>query len=135
MQIFDAPTRETCVLKRPRTNTPLQALVTMNDVQFVEAARHLAERTLQESSQSTKERLTSLFETVLSRPPTSTESATLIEVYEQALKGFEEQPENSDLLLQYGDSEKATDLPSTEVAAWTIITNLVLNLDETLTRG
>ncbi len=131
MQLFDAPTRETCVLKRPRTNTPLQALVTMNDVQFVEASRHLAERMIREGGDS---RGRFGFQLTLAREPNQKESEALQKVFDDALTHYSHSPESAKQLLGVGESKADEALDPTELAAWTVVANLILNLDETLTR-
>ncbi|MEM9281910.1 MAG: DUF1553 domain-containing protein [Verrucomicrobiota bacterium] len=135
MVIFDAPNRETCVLKRPRTNTPLQALAAMNDVQVVEASRHFAERLMREGGDSAESRASWMFELATARPPESGELAALLEVYESGLSKYEEDTEAGTALLSAGDSARDESLNVSEHAAWTVVASLILNLDEVMTRN
>jgi len=135
MTLFDAPNRETCTLKRPRTNTPLQALVTMNDVQMMEASRHFAERVMKEGGDSPKARARHAFELATARPPESGELASLLRMYRQGLEKFEDHPEKSQALLSAGESERDETLETDEHAAWTVVASLILNLDEVLVRN
>ena len=135
LQTFDAPSREACVVRRPRTNTPLQALTLMNDVQFVEAARHLAARTLKEGGSDTESRLTFAFRLVTAREPTGEELAILTSTLETHLKEYRREQESAAELLSAGESPRDMSLDTAEHAAWTMIGNLLLNLDETVTKG
>ncbi|MEO1530420.1 MAG: DUF1553 domain-containing protein, partial [Planctomycetota bacterium] len=133
MQIFDAPTREKCTVIRARTNTPLQALVTLNDVQFVEAARHFAQRLLAKSA-SDQSRLEEGFRIVTARRPTDSETEILNRILDDATKRYESDIEAAKKLLDVGDSERDMSLSPATHAAWTIVASSLLNLDETLTR-
>jgi len=135
MALFDAPNRETCVLQRPVTNTPLQALAAMNDVQMMEAARHLAERILREGGSHPAERAAWLFELATARAPEAGETAALLDVYESGLSAFTGDAGRSAALLGTGDSGRDETLPLAEHAAWTVVSSLVLNLDEVFTRN
>jgi uncharacterized protein DUF1553/uncharacterized protein DUF1549/cytochrome c len=128
MLIFDAPTREYCVVRRPRTNTPLQALVTLNDPHFVEAARGLAERIIQESADPEK-RVIRAFRLALGRAPKAEEIKVLLGTYNQQLADFEKDPAAAEKLSASTAAEKA------ELAAWTTIASMIMNLDEFLTKG
>ncbi|WP_339733818.1 DUF1553 domain-containing protein [uncultured Gimesia sp.] len=134
MQIFDAPTREKCTIRRPRTNTPLQALVTMNDVQYVEAARHLAERMLKEGGATNAEQVTYAFLLATAREPRSTEREVLLDVYEKSLKHYQANVKAAEELMSVGESPRDKNLNVTQLASWTVVANMILNLDETLTR-
>ena len=134
MKIFDAPTREECVVQRPRTNTPLQALVTLNDVQFVEAARHLAERMMKEGGAGAKKRAEFGFLLATARRPRPSERAVLIDVYRHGLKRYRGDGEAAKKLLASGESKRDASLDAAEQAAWTVVASMILNLDETLTR-
>jgi hypothetical protein len=131
---FDAPSRETCTVRRARTNTPLQALVLLNDKQFVEAARRLAERMMTEGGAGLEERAAHGFRLATGRPPHETEAAVLKRVFEAQLAGFRAAPEEAKKLLAYGDSPRNEALDSVEHAAWTMIANVILNLDETVSK-
>lgn len=134
MQIFDAPTREKCTIRRPRTNTPLQALVTMNDIQFVEAARHLAERLLKEGGSTNDEQISYAFLLATAREPRSTEREVLLNVFQESLQHYKTNPKAAEELLSVGESPRDKKLDVAQVAAWTVVANTILNLDETLTR-
>jgi len=131
---FDAPSRENCTVRRPRTNTPLQALALMNDKQYVEAARKLAARMLKEGGSTPLERLTYGFRLTTARTPTSKELDVLQRCLQKQLEVFTADKPGADKLLTYGDSPKAMDLDPAEHAAWTMIANLLINLDETITK-
>lgn len=135
MATFDAPNRETCTVRRARTNTPLQALVLMNDVQFVEAARRFAERTVVEGGDNPASQLSWAFRRVLSRRPSETELKSLLSLYEEYRTEFTANPEAAMKLLAVGESARNEQLNAANVAAWTMVTHLILNLSETVTRG
>ena len=135
MQIFDAPTRERCTLRRARTNTPLQALVTLNDVQFVEAARNLAQRVLKPGGKTYAQRFDQIYLRVLSRSPRLDERAVLLNVLAKSLGRFGTNEDAALELLGFGESPRDKSLDPAEHAAWTVVCSVVLNLDETLTRN
>jgi hypothetical protein len=135
MSIFDAPNRETCQVRRPRTNTPLQALVLMNDVQFVEAARRFAEQVMTHGGDQVEQRIVYLYRSVLARNPKPNERQLVIQLYNQHLKEFQAQPEAAKLLSSTGESVRNESLDQTELAAWTMIVHLIFNLSETVTKG
>ena len=131
MLTFDAGTRETCAVRRSRTNTPLQALVLMNDPVFVEAAKHLARRTLNEAPENTlAERAHYVFRLATARYPDTDELRVLTDVHAMQFRRFEGNAEAARQLL--GDA-KSHENP-TELAAWTTVENLILSLDEVLMR-
>lgn len=134
MQIFDAPSREYCVVRRERTNTPKAALALMNDVQFVEAARNLAER-MMKSSESVEARLEFGFRVVTARRPDAEESKVLNELYKSVLSSYRQDPAAATSLVSVGESKRDESLDVAELAAWTVIANSILNLDETVTKG
>ncbi len=134
MQIFDAPTREKCIVQRARTNTPLQALVTLNDTQFIEASRHMAERLVRDGGKTSQERLRYGFRLATSRNPTTQEITVLKRILDNASKKYKANPEAAKQLLAVGEAKRDESLPADELAAWTIIASSILNLDETLTR-
>ena len=133
MLSFDAPTRESCTIRRTTTNTPLQALVLWNDPQFVEAARMLAQRTLRGAT-GDGERLAQMFRRCTGRAPDATERALL----EEALAGFRERyrgaPEDARALLAVGEAARDAELDPGELAAWTMVASSLLNLEATLVR-
>ena len=135
MLIFDAPTRESCTVRRARTNTPLQALTLMNDVQFVEAARNLATRILIQGGATTDERIRFAFRLSTSRRPTDDEVAVLRSIYEQQLSEYQVHPEAATKLISLGESPRPEQADPAELAAWTMVANLILNLDESVTNG
>jgi hypothetical protein len=129
MAAFNAPTREQCTVRRERTNTPLQALVTMNDVQFVEAARALAQRTLRASDDNNK-RASSMFWSVLRRPGTEDEVAEVSQTAKSFQEIFEESPDDAKQLIKVGEASDNSGLTPTELAAWTLVANTLMNRDD-----
>jgi hypothetical protein len=134
LMAFDAPSRETCVARRARTNTPLQALVLMNDEQYVEASRHLAARIIQTGGDSIEARLRFGFQTCTARQPTDHELSVLSNVYQDHLAHYQMHPDDAEKLLIVGASPKIEGPNAVEHAAMTMIANLLLNLDEAITR-
>ncbi|OUT58411.1 MAG: hypothetical protein CBB71_13205 [Rhodopirellula sp. TMED11] len=134
MMIFDAPSREKCVVQRARTNTPLQALVTLNDPQFVEAARGLAERLIAHSDADEK-RFDYAYQLATSRPATEKELAVLAQLLEQQRQRFAKSKDLAEEFLKVGSSQRDNTIDPVEHAAWTVIAQIILNLDETLCRG
>ncbi len=135
MAVFDAPTREECIVRRARTNTPLQALVLMNEVQFVEAARHLAARALREGGATDDQRLTFAFRCVTARRPSASELEVLRQALAEQSQLYASDREAAVELLSVGDSPVIQGLDPVRHASWTMVANLLLNLDETITRN
>jgi len=135
MVTFDAPSREQCRARRERTNTPLQALVTMNDPQYFEAARQLGYRMLHEGGAADDDRLQYGFRLATARPPTSKESAILRETLTAELSHYKADTEAAKKAISIGESTAPTDVSPTELAAYTMVANLLLNLDEVVTRN
>lgn len=133
LSTFDAPNREVCVARRATTNTPLQALILLNDTTYVEAARKLAERVMKSGSDP-DERLKDLFRLALARCPTSDERQVLMEMYAGARARFEREPSSASKLLEVGSSPRDAALKPDELAAWTVVCSTVLNLDETISQ-
>ncbi|RLT08849.1 MAG: DUF1553 domain-containing protein [Planctomycetota bacterium] len=133
--IFDAPDRAECTFERPRTNTPLQALVTLNDPQFVEAARVLAQRLLVEAPSETDARITLGYRLSLSRPPSSAELLVLRNFVDEQLAYYQLNPDAAKSLIANGQALNLGDLSPIEHAAWTATANVLLNLDEMITRN
>jgi len=131
---FDAPSREECVADRPRSNTPLQALVLMNDPTYVEAARSLAEHLLQEGGSTLPERLNYAFRRAVARPATSAEIAVLSGLYQKHLQEYTSDTAAAQKLLTAGEHPVPKGLNPTELAAWTSVARVILNLNETITR-
>ncbi len=134
MLTLDAPSRENCTVRRPRTNTPLQSLVLMNDVQYVEAARRLAERMMKDGGSQPVDRLEWGFRLATARKPTPPESQVLQTVFAKHLAKFTQDTAAAEKLLAAGTAPRDTTLPMPEHAAYTMAANLLLNLDETITK-
>ena len=132
---FDAPSREECTVERPRSNTPQQALVLLNDPTYVEAARALAARVLTEGGETDEQRLGWLYRTVLSRPVQVTESTILFGVLEKHKQTYGEDLEAAKQFLGVGMRPIPEGLDHAELAAWTSVTRIILNLHETITRN
>ncbi|HWL08356.1 MAG TPA: DUF1553 domain-containing protein [Planctomicrobium sp.] len=134
MEIFNAPNREFCVIRRERTNTPLQALVTLNDEQFVEAARILAQRVIHESGPDVNSRLDLIARHLLSRPFRPEE----VEIVTKSLEGIQnyygQAPDDATKLIHFGSTPPDETIPPTELAAWTMLVNQLMNLDEVLNK-
>lgn len=129
MTTFDAPSREFCVLRRSRSNTPLQALTTLNDAAFIEAAQALARRVVLHECGGTKQRAELAFRLCLIRQPTETEVNRLVKLYESELAHYRQNPDAAKKMAGVGEGEAA------EVAAWTVVGNVLLNLDEMITKS
>ncbi len=131
---FDVATRQTCQVKVARTNTPLHALVTLNDVTFVEAARVLAQRVLLGAATDDPSRLTEAFRRCVSRPPNSAELAVLLRRLHSLREHFANDEAAANKLIAVGDSKPNAQSKPVELAAFTSIATLLLNLDETITK-
>lgn len=131
---FDAPDREKCTSRRTLTNTPLQALVLMNDPTFIEASRALAQRTLLEGGKDEKNRLAYAFRLATARKPTGKESSVLRELLRGRADAFRKDPPSAVKLLEVGESPRDKRLDPVELAAWTTVASVILNLDETVTK-
>jgi hypothetical protein len=130
LDVFNAPSRELCTVRRERTNTPLQALVTLNDPQFVEAARALADAALEQGG-ADDAALDFIARRVLSRPLTADELAIVRRSLADLAEWYAAHPDDARLVVTVGDSKpKAADAP--RLAAWTMLCNEILNLDEVL---
>jgi len=132
--VFDAPVRETCAMRRSRTNTPLQSLVLLNDPTYVEAARGLAERVLNQADLTPEARITLAFRLATARPPQSAERDVLLSVFNSQLARFRENQSAAIELVRVGESEPNQQLNTQELAAWTTVASIILNLDETITK-
>jgi hypothetical protein len=131
---FDAPDRETCTVRRSRTNTPLQALVLMNDPTYVEASRKLAERMMKQA-ENADERITLAFRLATARRPTAKEIDVLRRVFNRQLDVYRKDRKAALKLLGVGEAPRDERLPPAELAAWTVVASVILNLDETVTKG
>jgi len=134
METFNAPTREQCAVDRERTNSPLQALVTLNDVQFVEAARHLAEVAIHEGRENEAGRLDAIALRVLGRPLETAERNSLTPVIRDLRDHYARDARASKALVTVGDSPPAASIPAPELAAWTMVASQFFNLDEALNK-
>jgi hypothetical protein len=135
LAIFDAPTRETCVAVRSRSNTPLQSLVLMNDPLAIEAARWLAERGMREHRDSAETIAAFMFRIATSRPATVGEQQELVDLFQRQRTRFQTNPEAAAQLLATGESPRDEKLDPIQHAAWTAVANVILSLDETTTRN
>jgi hypothetical protein len=133
MDIFNAPTRETCTMCRERTNTPLQALVTLNDPQFIEAARNLAQHAI-DSSADEDHRLNFLAERLLARPLRPEEIAIVRGSLQKFEKHYRAQADDAKKLIAVGESKAEPKLAMPQLAAWTMVANELMNLDEVLNK-
>ena len=132
---FDAPDREKCLVSRDRTNTPLQALVLMNDPTYIEAARKLAERMMTEGGASPGGRIAFAFRFATARMPSENEAEALVRLFEKQRARFAAAPEQAAALLAVGESPRNEKLDAAELAAWASVASTILNLDETVTKG
>ncbi len=134
MDAFDAPVRDAVCTRRQRTDTPLQALVTMNDVQWVEAARGLAERVIREGGAKPGDRIDRMSEILLAHDPAPRTRTVLEASLDQMQKHYAMDPKAAHALVHEGESKPAANIPEPELAAWTMVANEMLNLDETLNK-
>jgi mono/diheme cytochrome c family protein len=134
LDIFNAPSRESCTVRRDRTDTPLQALVTLNDVQYVEAARMLAQRALKEGGATPKAEFDFLAQHLLARPFRAEELPVVQKSLTELQKFYAANPKDAQQLLLVGDSKADPNLKPERLAAWTMLVNQLMNLDEVLTK-
>jgi hypothetical protein len=132
---FDAPSRELICPRRQRSNTPLQALTTLNDPSFVEAAQALARRIVKESKGGAGPEAAYGFRLCVARPPSPMESKRLVALYEQELAQFKQDPAAAKKMSAGDLGQPPEGVSVEELAAWTVVANVLLNLDETITRG
>jgi hypothetical protein len=133
--VFDAPSREVCTVRRPRTNTPLQALALLNDPVYVEAARGFAHRVLTKGGPDLAARLDYAFRVALGRRPSGKEFGLLKAACEREFERFTRDRSAANRLIHVGASRPPVDVDIAELAAWTVVASTLLNLDETITRG
>jgi hypothetical protein len=134
MDAFDAPARDVVCTRRQRTDTPLQALVTMNDVQWVEASRALAERVIHEAGPSPEQRISRMGLILLAHVPPPPMAAVLEKSFGEMQKHYAESPKDARSLVNVGEKKRHSSIPAPELAAWTMIASEMLNLDETVNK-
>jgi len=134
LTLFDAPDREKCTARRTVTNTPLQALALLNDPTYVEASRALAERTLRSAGKSDRERIDFAFKLATARWPDAQERAVLLKTLREFRSTYRQDRESANKLLSVGETKADSSLPQRELAAWTTLASMILNLDETMTK-
>jgi hypothetical protein len=134
MATFDAPSRELCTVRRIRTNTPLQAFVTLNDPVYVEAAQALARRIVREGGQATAERARYALKLCLVRPPHSERVDQLVALYDHELADYRADVKSAEQLATDPLGPLPQGMDPAELAAWTIVSNVLLNLDGVLTK-
>jgi uncharacterized protein DUF1553/concanavalin A-like lectin/glucanase superfamily protein len=134
MEVFNAPPREVSCVRRDRTNTPLQALVTMNDPQFIEAARNLAQHTLENVPGDDTAKFTFIAERLLCRPLKPQETQILTSSLADLRQYYTASPTDADSLITVGETKADPKLPKPELAAWTMLCNQLMNLDEVLNK-
>jgi hypothetical protein len=134
MDVFNAPSREVCTVRRERTNTPLQALVTLNDPQFVETARHLAQSALKADCAKEENRIDYIAQRLLSRPFRSQEGKVVRATVDSLLAYYQAHPDDAKKLLAVGESKVDPNLDPGTLAAWTMTVNELMNLDEVLNK-
>jgi hypothetical protein len=135
MNTFDAPSREVCSVRRERTNTPLQALLLMNDPQYFEAARGLAQRIMQNEGGSIEERLAYGFRLATLRKPSASESRSLVSAYNDFYGEFKSNADAAKGAVAVGELSPDSGLDPVELATCTMVANIILNLDEVLNKG
>ena len=135
MNTFDAPSREECRVRRERTNTPLQALLLMNDPQYVEAARYLADRTIESNSDGDRVSVHWMFTRAMGRPPTESELAVVIRDLDAHRAEFASNKDSATALVSIGETPANSKHDPVELASWTMIANLIMNMDEFVTKN
>jgi len=135
MLLLDAPSRETCTVRRARTNTPLAALALMNDVQFFEAARGLAQRMIRDGGSNLEDRIAYGFRLAVARPPDGEELRILADQYHWHLNDFHRDKVAAEQATRFGESPPDPAIDPAELAAMTLVANALINLDESLTKN
>ncbi|MDQ1474511.1 MAG: hypothetical protein QOJ99_5991, partial [Bryobacterales bacterium] len=135
MNVFDAPDREVCIVRRSNTNTPLQALTLLNDPIFVEAARKLAERSMREGGPDPQARLVFAFRLATGRAPEEHELRVLRTSLDQMLTAYRADEAGARTLIAVGASRSDSSIAAAELAAYTAVANIILNMDEVITKG
>jgi hypothetical protein len=134
MDSFDAPVRDVACTRRQRTDTPLQALVTMNDTQWVEAARALAQRVILKGGKQPAQRIAMMSQILLAHDPSPKMEAVLENSLKQMQGHYSGDPKAAQALVQVGEQKHDASIPDVELAAWTMVASEMLNLDETVTK-
>jgi hypothetical protein len=134
MDIFNAPSREVCTVRRERSNTPLQALATLNDVTFIEAARVLAQLALKDGGRTFESRLNFMTERLMARPFRSDEAKVAKATFAQLEKFYSANEAAAKQLIGVGETQPDASLPPATLAAWTMLANQLMNLDEVLNK-
>jgi hypothetical protein len=134
LSLFDQPSREYCVIRRSRTDTPLQALDLMNDPTYLEASRVLAEHLMRDVNGAPAEKIAAGFKRVTCRTPTDAESAILVAGFEKDLAKYKKDSDGANKLISFGETQRDPKLDPAELAAYTMTSSILLNLDETVTR-
>jgi hypothetical protein len=135
MTTFDAPSREICTVRRIRSNTPLQAFVTLNDPVYVEVARALARRVLREGGTTVQERAEYALRLCLCRPPVAEQVTTVLTLLQSEQSHFREDQKAALELVSEQPTPAAAQTDVAELAAWTVIANVLLNMDAILTKS
>ncbi len=135
MMTFNAAAREICIVRNDLTTTPLQALTMMNNKTFVEAARFLAERMMQDKGQRPRQRVAEAFRRVTSRAPRKAELDLLMKDFSFYLKDFRKKPNTAKRLMSVGEKLRNPSLPAAQLAAYALVANTILNLDEAITQN
>jgi hypothetical protein len=135
LKAFDAPSREECTAQRPRSNTPLAALVLLNDPTFVEAARGLATKMLTSPATDHAGRIDFACRLAISHEPDDVERDVLLGLLNSARMTYQKDPAAADRLIAIGDSPVGRSLDPVELAAWMQVARAILNLNETITRN
>ena len=135
LNTFDAPDREKCTARRTITNTPLQALVLMNDPTYLEAARALAQRDLHEAGASEADRLRYVFRLVADREPSTREFEILSKLYQKEREHYQSDKKAAEKLISIGESKPDPKLEPAELAAWMLVSSTILNMDESVTKN
>ena len=135
LSTFDAPSREASCVRRERTNTPLQSLLLMNDPQYFEAARALAERTMRELDGDPAARAAYMFRLATAKQPDAEDTAELVGALTDQLAYYQKDIDAAGKLVAIGESTPNEKLDPSQLAAWTMVANLVLNLDEVLNKN
>lgn len=135
LNAFDAPEREVCVVRRARTNTPLQALVLQNDPTYLEAARKLAERGMADGGATPESRLSYMFRLATARTPANEELRVLVDTFRRQLAHFQQHLVAANDIASIGEAPRNEQLDVAELAAYSVVASMILNLDETITKG